>query len=171
MANQYGRTCTFAGHRRIESGIREETEAAIRALVEVGGVREFLCGGMGEFDAACAAAVRRMKAEFPQLRLCLVLPSMSKAAMDMREMQSAYDEIVIPEESDQAHFKQRITLRNRFMVDASDIVLACVRRNYGGAYQTARYAAKKKKPLLFVREKPEITQRLFSGFCEITVQR
>ena len=51
-----------------------------------------------------------------------------------------YDWIIIPEELSGVHPKAAITMRNRWMVDASDYVIACVRRDFGGAYETVKYA-------------------------------
>ena len=41
-----------------------------------------------------------------------------------------------------------------------DVVLCYLQRDHGGAYTAVRHAAKMKKPLRFIREKPELTQRL-----------
>ena len=40
------------------------------------------------------------------------------------------------------HFKSAHQIRNRFMVDRSDLVIFCVGHNSGGAYQTMQYAKK-----------------------------
>ena len=53
-----------------------------------------------------------------------------------------YDEVEICEEAARAHFKAAIQIRNRCMVDHSDLVVCCVQRKKGGAYQTVRYAEK-----------------------------
>lgn len=42
-----------------------------------------------------------------------------------------------------------ITHRNRWMVEASDVVVANVLRNGGGAAATLRYAKQKRKVILF----------------------
>lgn len=38
------------------------------------------------------------------------------------------------------HYKAAIQKRNRWMVDQSDFVLSGIYRDFGGAYQTIRYA-------------------------------
>ena len=53
-----------------------------------------------------------------------------------------YDEIEICAESAQRHFKSAHQIRNRSMVDRSDLVIFCVEHNSGGAYQTMQYAKK-----------------------------
>ena len=47
-----------------------------------------------------------------------------------------------------SHPKGAIQIRNRQMVDRSDLVVFCVDHSSGGAYQTLRYAQRKKKETL-----------------------
>ena len=47
-----------------------------------------------------------------------------------------------------SHPKGAIQIRNRQMVDRSDLVVFCVDHSSGGAYQTLRYAQRKKKEIL-----------------------
>ena len=53
-----------------------------------------------------------------------------------------YDEVEICEEAARAHFKAAIQIRNRCMADRSNLVVCCVQRKKGGAYQAVRYAEK-----------------------------
>lgn len=152
--------CVFAGHRRLAHDIADEVREEIRRLITEDGVCEFWCGGMGEFDRLCAQIVRSLKREFPDIRLALILPALSASAMHMEAKAAAYDEIIVCDASDGAHFKRAIPLRNRFMAQQCSVMLAYLQRDHGGAYDSARWAIKNKKPLRFIREKPEITQRL-----------
>lgn len=45
-------------------------------------------------------------------------------------------------ESAEKHFKSAHQVRNRSMVDRSDLVIFCIEHNSGGAYQTMQYAKK-----------------------------
>ena len=51
-----------------------------------------------------------------------------------------YDEVEICEESSKVHFKAAIQLRNRKMIERSDLVICYVERNNGGAYHALQYA-------------------------------
>ena len=53
-----------------------------------------------------------------------------------------YDEIEICPASDGAHFKAAMQIRNKDMVDRSDLVVFCVDHASGGAWQTLKYAKK-----------------------------
>ena len=56
-----------------------------------------------------------------------------------------YDEIEICEESSVKHFKAAFQVRNRHMVDRSDLTVFYVETNEGGAYQTMQYAIQQGK--------------------------
>ena len=59
-----------------------------------------------------------------------------------------YDEIELCSAAAGSHPKGAIQIRNRQMVDRSDLVVFCVDHSSGGAYQTQRYAQRKKKEIL-----------------------
>ena len=59
--------------------------------------------------------------------------------------QEYYDEVEICQSSSAAHFKAAMQVRNREMVDRADLVLCCIERKSGGAYQTVLYAKKQDK--------------------------
>ena len=56
-----------------------------------------------------------------------------------------YDEVEICSESSDAHYKSAIQVRNRSMVDRSDLVVCCIQLKSGGAYKTVRYALQQRK--------------------------
>ena len=47
-----------------------------------------------------------------------------------------------------AHPKAAIQIRNREMVDRADLVLCCIEREKGGAWQTVQYAIKQDKTVI-----------------------
>lgn len=59
-----------------------------------------------------------------------------------------YDEVEICPESCESHPKAAYRIRNRSMVDRSDLVVFYVTRNHGGAYQTMQYAQRKGKRII-----------------------
>ena len=72
----------------------------------------FYTGGMGEFDARCAAAVRTAKRRNPQLdiQLCLVLLyMMQKINADKDYYERAFDRIIVPFELAEVHHKAAIS--------------------------------------------------------------
>ena len=113
----------------------------LERLIKEHGVTVFYTGGMGEFDALFARTVRALKRDHPSLRLVLVMPYLTRRLnTDKAYYETLYDEILIPAELDSVHPKKAIGLRNRWMVDHSDYIVAAPHRNYGGAAEAVRYA-------------------------------
>ena len=129
--------CTFAGHRQVfEPKIEERVKETLESLIGRGHRLVFLCGGMGQFDALCAGAVRWLKKKHPEkdIQLCLVIPYF----------------FLMPDGVEYAHYKAAIPKQNRWMVDQADCLISYIIRQYGGAYQTCRYAMKKSIPIINV---------------------
>ena len=162
--------CCGFGHRALLMDVEKPLRAVLERLVEERGVRVFYTGGMGELDELFARTVRSMKQDFPSLRLVLVAPYLThKIAIGKKEdgtiyggqiaratsegpgrcwHEAQYDEILIPAELDGVHPKAAIGLRNRWMVDRSDIVIAALHRDFGGAAEAVRYAEKRGKEVV-----------------------
>ena len=134
----------------VEKPLRE----ALERLAVKQGVTVFYTGGMGEFDELFARTVRSMKRNDPRLRLILVLPYLTRqAATEKAWYEGRYDEILIPAELEGVHPKAAIGLRNRWMVDCSDIVIAALHRDFGGAAEAVRYAEMVGKEVVRISER------------------
>ena len=145
--------CCGFGHRVMLMDIEKPLQAVLERLVAERGVRVFYAGGMGEFDELFARTVRSMKRDCPFLRLVLVLPYLTERLnMDKVFYEALYDEILIPAELEGVHPKAAIGLRNRWMVDRSDIVIAALHRDFGGAAAAVRYAKNRGKVVIRCRE-------------------
>ena len=142
--------CCFCGHRDCDSSLREKIKEAITDLIENQGITTFYSGGMGNFDKLCESVVRELKQKHKDIRLCLIMPYMTKRLNTDKEYYAEmYDEIIIPDLGD-VHYKRAITERNKWMVDRSDVVLCYVIRNNGGAYKMREYGARMKKPIVML---------------------
>lgn len=139
--------CTFAGHRDLFLPDAErKIITALDSILESDDEFVFYTGGMGEFDSKCASAVRTVRHRFQEkrLRLVLVLPYMTnRVNTDKNYFETEYDDVMIPIGLADIYPKAAIRKRNRWMVDRSDILLACVYRDFGGAYDTMQYALRK----------------------------
>jgi len=136
--------CTFAGHRTASDTLKNELIAVVFDLIENRGVTTFYVGNNGRFDALSVGAVRAVKQRYKDVRLILVVPKMNSTIKNNKDYYSdMYDEVLIPAESDAAHYKAMITVRNRWMVDNSDYLITYIRKDHGGAYSTYKYAKKK----------------------------
>lgn len=147
--------CYGFGHRDLYcdiSGINN----VIHELVMIKGVDTFLTGGMGDFDSAFSAAVRKVKTKNPSVRLWLIKPYFSNEINTNREYyEYSYDEVIIPDQLAQVHFKSAIAQRNKWMIDQCDYVISGIYRDFGGAYTAIQYAEKKNKIIIeIIKNKP-----------------
>lgn len=143
--NSNDKCCTFAGHRSIIERIDDELYECILDLVTNKNVSCFYVGNNGDFDKLSSKTIRRIKREFTgkNIRLYLVIPKMTTTINNNKEYyEELYDEIIVPAESDSAHYKSMITIRNKWMVDKSDYIITYIKTEYGGAYNTYKYAQK-----------------------------
>lgn len=140
-------TVSFFGHRQIDNVfvIEQLMETIIWELLITKEYVEFLVGRDGEFDQLVSSTVRRCKRAIrdDNCALVLVLPyATAEYRNNEQSFHEYYDEVEICTESTEKHFKSAHQVRNRSMVDRSDLIVFCVKHNSGGAYQTMHYAKK-----------------------------
>ena len=126
----------------------ERVERQVRQLIEEHEFVEFLVGRDGDFDPIVSSAVIRAKKNIrdDNSALIWVLPyPSSELQNNNEEFHNYYDEIEICEEASKVHPNSAFQIRNRSMVDRSDLVFFCVEHGSGGAYQTLQYAIKCRK--------------------------
>ena len=136
-------TCTFAGHREVFGSCTQKIENALETLIENEDTLYCYVGGMGEFDGFSAAAVRNLKRKYPnkEIRLTLVLPYMQQKLNEYKEYyETSFDDILIPAELAEIHYKRAI----------SDYLIVMVWLDFGGAYTTLRYAQKQGKKIILL---------------------
>ncbi|MBO6229315.1 MAG: hypothetical protein IK990_06735 [Ruminiclostridium sp.] len=155
-------TVSFFGHRQIDRPFEaeERLEKIIRELIRSREYVEFLVGRNGEFDQMAASTVRRVKKAVDDTNsaLVLVLPYMTaEYSNNKASFEDYYDEIEV---FDSGHFRSAFGQRNRSMVDRSDLVICCIERDEGGAYETVKYARKNNKKILNVAYRAEMQERL-----------
>lgn len=104
----------------------------------------FMLGRNGEFDEYAASVIKRVQknARNENSDITLVLPY---GVANIEYYEEYYDNIIIPDELFGAHPKSAIVLRNRWMIENSDLIIFCVDKKEGGAYATMKYAQKLNK--------------------------
>ncbi len=140
-------TASFFGHRQIDNVyvIEQRLQEIIQELLISKEYVEFLVGRNGEFDQLVVSTVRRCKRTIrdDNSALVLVLPyTTAEYRNNELSFHEYYDEVENLHRSRRTSFKSAHQIRNRFMVDRSDLVVFCVEHNSGGAYQTMQYAKK-----------------------------
>ena len=141
------KTCCFTGHRVIPTRalprLVEELEQTLRRLIGEG-VRYFGAGCALGFDTLAAGTVLRLKGEYPDVRLILVLPCRDQTrgwkaadARRYRDILSRADKVVYTAERYSPGCMHR---RNRHLVENSSVCVAYCTRETGGSAYTAEYA-------------------------------
>ena len=136
-------TVTFCGHSTVYP--IEPVEAWLRETVAsliLRGADKFYLGGYGAFDQMAASVVWAQKTQHPYIASVLVLPYLDRKVISEHYDYTAYP----PLESVPKRFA--ISRRNRWMVDNSDILVAYVTHEWGGAAATLEYAERKKKEII-----------------------
>ena len=152
-------TVSFFGHRIIEdfNRVEKKAETLICDLILQKEYVEFLVGRGGDFDQIVFSAVKRLQRRIraDNSSLVCVLPYPTAELRNYEESFSAYyDEIEICDAAQNSYPKRAYQIRNRQMVDRSDLVVFCVEHRSGGAYQTMRYAQKQGKQIINLAEQP-----------------
>lgn len=151
------KTCCFTGHREIPQSLRPalaaELEQTLRRLIAQGVVYYGAGGALG-FDTLAAQTVLRLRRDFPQIRLILVLPCPEQTrgwrSEDVAEYQrilSAADKVVYVSDHYDRGCMHR---RNRHLVDHSGTCVAYCTKSTGGTAYTVRYARSKGLPVLYL---------------------
>ena len=143
-------TVSFFGHRQIDHFFEAEERVAdlVRRLITQKEYVELLIGRDGEFDQLVASAVRQAKRNIrdDNCELVWVMPyPKAEYANNADSFDDYYDSVEVCEESAGSHPKAAIQIRNRSMVDRSDLVVCYVEHQSGGAFQTMKYAQKCEK--------------------------
>ena len=111
----------------------------------------FLVGRDGEFDQIVSSVIKRAKRSIRDYNSSLiwVLPyPTAEFQNNEKDYDNYYDEIEICESSSMAHPKGAIQIRNKEMIDRSDLVVCYIDHESGGAYQSIKYAIKQGKTVI-----------------------
>ena len=130
-------TVTFFGHRYVDNmlKIEEKLEPILKELINQ---KEYV-----EFDQIVSSAIRKAKEryDYGNVSHILVLPYERADYRDNKDsFEDYYDEVQISSSAAAAHPKAAIGVRNRAMIDRSDLVICYVEKKNGGAYNAMKYA-------------------------------
>lgn len=144
------KACCGFGHREIFGNITEKVVTAVKKAAKQG-CKLFYTGAMGEFDKIFSSAVRILKKTYPEIKLVCVKPYLTNEINESGDyLNSLYDDIIIPTELADIHYKTVITKRNQWIIDKCDVVIGYTIRDYGGAYKAIDYAKKKGKEIIII---------------------
>ncbi len=155
-----GLTVCFTGHREIPEteyqGLTERLTETLEGLIAEGAT-EFRAGGARGFDTLAALTVLLLRRRHPEIRLHLILPAPSQTRGWPQDEVTLYEQILAQADSHRfvstAYYNGVLQLRNRALVEGSDICVAYLCNSHGGgtAY-TAALALKKGLRLINMSE-------------------
>lgn len=150
-------TVSFFGHRVLEKTeeIEKRLDTLLYELITTKEYVEFLIGRDGEFDLLASSLIKRAVKNYGynNTSLVLVLPYLRAEFRDNeKNYLDYYDEVEICAESSEVHYKSAIQVRNRNMVEHSDLIVCFIRHEYGGAYKTVQYAKKQERKIINLAE-------------------
>lgn len=148
-------TVSFFGHRHLSDpfGIEARLMSILHDLITTKEYVEFLVGRDGEFDQLVSSSIRRAKENYVygNVSHILVLPYERADYRNNRSSYEAYyDEVEICPDAAAAHPKAAIFVRNKCMIDRSDLVLCAIEYESGGAYKAVQYAKKQGKQIIYL---------------------
>lgn len=138
----------FSGHRNLPQNCTELQANLEKAIVELieRGVVFFGNGGAVGFDLLAAAAVLKLKEDYPHIRLVMVLPCPPEQQSSRwnDEQKKRYYEILGQADKvrilSPQYTSSCMLARNRHMVDNSGYLICYLREQRGGTFYTVNYA-------------------------------
>ncbi len=141
-------TVTFFGHRDCPEAIRPQLQQILEDLITEG-ADSFYVGNQGRFDAVVISLLSKLKTAYPQIEYAVVLAYLPGTVKS--ETIDPKHPTIFPEGLETVPRRFAISHRNRWMIDASDCVVAYVAHNWGGAAQFAELAEKRGKRVICLK--------------------
>lgn len=142
----------FIGHRNIfYAPTKEKLKETIRKEIE-NGYKFFTMGTHGDFDKLALEVCRELRHTYKDIEIEVVVTSLNKIKTIVyndtfgHETYVPYNDVkTIMYDIESEHYKRKITISNRQMIDSCDTLIAYVddQRSYGGAISAYKYAKKK----------------------------
>ena len=140
-------TCCFTGHRTVPEWQRDSISVALRVTIRnliLSGYQYFGAGGALGFDTMAAQMVLSLKAEFPNIKLILVLPCKNQTDRGREKDRAIYEEIKAQADKvvyiTETYTPDCMMRRNRHLVDYSSVCVCYLTRKQGGTAYTVDYA-------------------------------
>lgn len=141
-----GKVCTFCGHRNVSENIKTKLQKVLIGLIENDDVDTFLIGQHGNFDKYATGTLKILKKKYKHIKICLVAAYVEQ--LNNISDETFYDDFNYPLEAEAALKKFAIVARNKYMILNSDVVVAHVSHEFGGAYKMLRMAKYQNKTIV-----------------------
>ena len=147
---------TFIGHRNLKKTkeLLGLIEKSIVDNIDNSGKNIIYCGEYGDFDEMCREISQKIKRSFENIEIVFISPYFTLSQqIKIREFveSGVYDSAMYPE-LENVPLKFAINYRNQWMIERADLIIAYVDREYGGAYNSLRFAERKGKRIINLAE-------------------
>ena len=137
------KSCFFIGHREVDSTIYPVLLHEIERHIVEYGVRCFVVGRYGNFDALAARAVQEAKKHHPKVMLFRLLPY--HPAGRSISMPLGFDGVYYPFGLERVPPKFAIIRANQIMVERSDFLIAYAWHSASNAREIVKYARRRER--------------------------
>lgn len=146
-------TVSFFGHRYVEdfNFVGEAVKKVVEGLICEKEYVDFLVGRDGDFDYIVSSAIIRAKRELTDANsshICVLPYERAEYRKNKAAFEQYYDEVEVCNDAAGTYPKAAFAIRNRSMVERSELCVFYVDHEQGGAWQTLRYAQRKGKRIL-----------------------
>ena len=149
------KTCCFSGHRILPresiEAIRKELSMVIDEYIKKG-YNQFVSGGALGFDLMAARLVAEKRKSNSGIRLVMILPCRDQHIRWSRRDRMEYEEILALADDVEYVCESYCTgcmhLRNKVMVDNSQVLISYLTDYRGGTAYTVGYAKEKEKEMI-----------------------
>lgn len=145
---------TFFGHSNYREmpGHRQRILEYIESISKDSQI-DFYLGGYGNFDSFALSCAKSFQQSHPNTKIYFVTPYITESyeKSRLKNCSLLYDGIIYPPLED-APLKYAISHRNKWMAERADVIIAFVKRNYGGAFTSLRHTKMLGKVYLNIAE-------------------
>ena len=147
------RSVAITGHRNMKSGFDKENLTDIFYQLIDKGFDTFYIGMALGFDTLCFQILEKIREE-KNIKLIACIPCPTQAEKFSLEQKREYDRMVLSADEkviiSKKYTNNCMQKRNEYMVDNATVLVAYLRRSYGGTQNTVEYARKNHVLLLYV---------------------
>lgn len=154
-----GLVCAFSGHRHIYRIHAEALPVRLSATIDMlvdSGVSRFCSGGAIGFDLLAAELVLKKRSAGADISLSMILPCRDQTKRWPAVLRSTHESIL--ERADEVVYiadkydQFCMHLRNRRLVDESDILLCYLMREASGTAYTKNYAVDRQRKVINIAD-------------------
>ncbi len=147
------KTCAVTGHRILEKDFdSNKLEKTFLKLIEEG-YENFLIGMAVGYDTLCFRILEKLRKKYP-IKLIACIPCRNQSAKFSEKQKNEYDEMLKVSDKNllisENYTPSCMQKRNMFMVDNCSILVAYIRKNFGGSVNTVNYAMEQNKKIIMV---------------------